>query len=49
MFTGKATLPSGDQIDYNVSDKDAESLGKLVKQWQDWKADQERQELASLV
>jgi hypothetical protein len=49
MFTGKATLPNGEQIDYNVSDKDAESLGKLVKQWQDWKADQERQELASLA
>lgn len=46
MFTGTATLPlkpgqtEAAQVQYNVSDKDAESLGRLVKEFADWNAQQ---------
>jgi len=39
MFSGKATV-KGQEVDYNVSDKDAESLGRLVKEYREWKATQ---------
>lgn len=45
MFSGKYPHKdsSGDetQVDFSVSDKDAEQLGWLVKEYQDWKASQE--------
>lgn len=51
MFTGKASVktskvdeagkPVYAEIEYNVSDKDAETLGWLWKDYQDWKSLQE--------
>jgi len=50
MFTGKYPNKAADgsevQVDFNVSDKDAEALGWLVKEYQDWKS---TQELAALI
>ena len=51
MFAGKfpekdATTGEEKQVDFNVSDKDAEALGWLIKEYQDWKS---TQELASLA
>ena len=50
VFTGKYPTKAADgteqQVDFSVSDKDAESLGWLIKEYQDWKA---AQELASLA
>jgi hypothetical protein len=45
MFTGKYPAKKADgseeQVDFSVSDKDAEALGWLIKGYQDWKASQE--------
>lgn len=43
MYSGEVVVKEGQPpVTYNVSDKDAEALGRLVKEYQDWKADQER-------
>lgn len=57
MFTGKASVPTGKQddsgkpvyaeVDYNVSDKDAEALGWLLKEYSDWKSTQDMLDVAS--
>lgn len=39
MYVGKATV-KGQEVDFNVSDKDAESLGRLVKEYREWKDSQ---------
>lgn len=44
-FAGKATLPNGKEVNYDVSDKDAETLGWLLKEYQDYRT---TQELASM-
>jgi hypothetical protein len=50
MFTGTFPQKGADnkvtEVSFNVSDKDAEALGWLIKEYQDWKASQE---LASLT
>jgi len=46
MYAGTAVV-KGVEVQYNVSDKDAESLGKLVREYREWKADQEREVLAA--
>lgn len=57
MFTGKASVPTGQRdeagkpvysdVDYNVSDKDAEALGWLLKDYADWKSTQDMLEVAA--
>ncbi len=43
MYAGSVVVKEGEPaVTYNVSDKDAEALGRLIKEYQDWKADQER-------
>lgn len=45
MYSGSVVVKEGEPaVTYNVSDKDAEALGRLIKEYQDWKADQERGE-----
>lgn len=46
MYTGKATI-KGVEVDFNVSDKDATSLGWLVKEYREWKAAQAAEDLAA--
>lgn len=44
MYSGKAIVGKGDkqkEVEFNVSDKDAEALGWLYKQYRDWKEQQE--------
>ncbi len=48
MYTGKALVgkaPNQKEVEFNVSDKDAEALGWLYKQYRDWKEAQETQEM----
>lgn len=50
MFTGKYPAKAADgsetQVDFSVSDKDADTLGWLIKEYSDWKSQQELNVLA---
>ena len=49
LFTGKYPTKAADgtesQVDFSVSDKDAEDLGWKIKEYQDWKSSQELAQL----
>jgi len=38
MFTGTYPGEDGQDVSFNVSDKDADTLGRLIKEYSDWKA-----------
>ena len=52
LYTGKypTKIDGKDtEVDFSVSDKDAEALGWLIKEYQDWKSNQELAALATLT
>lgn len=45
-YAGTAQV-NGSEVPFSVSDKDAESLGKLIKEYQDWKDAQDREAMVA--